>query len=48
MVKLIALIRPTTKQTLGAEGESYEQAKANVEALVPDGWELIDVRADKS
>lgn len=48
MVKLIALIRPTTKQTLGAEGESYEEAKANVAALVPVGWELIDVRADKS
>lgn len=48
MVKIIGIIRPTATQTLGAEGESYEEAKANVAELVPDGWELIDVRADKS
>ncbi|WP_156479768.1 hypothetical protein [Pseudoclavibacter helvolus] len=48
MVKIIGVIRPTATQPLGAEGESYEEAKANVAELVPDGWELIDVRADKS
>lgn len=48
MVKLIAVIRSTARDTLHGEGDSYEEAKADVAAKVPDGWELMDVRADKS
>lgn len=47
-MKIYAVIRPTETKTLRGEGESYEAAKADVAAQVPEGWELIDVRADKS
>ncbi|WP_181059365.1 hypothetical protein [Pseudoclavibacter sp. AY1H1] len=48
MIKLIAVIRPTTTETLHAEGESYEEAKAKVAEMVPEGWELTSVKSDRS
>lgn len=43
MVKLSGTIRPTQTQHVEAEGDSYEEAKATLEASVPEGWQLITI-----
>lgn len=45
MVKVIAVIRPVASETIEAEGDSYEEAKAKIEAMVPEGYELLSVRS---
>lgn len=45
MVKVIAVIRPVASETIEAEADSYEEAKANIEAMVPDGYELLSIRS---
>lgn len=47
MVKVIAVIRPVASETIEAEGDSYEEAKAKIEAMVPEGYELLSVRSAK-
>lgn len=47
MVKVIAVIRPVASETIEAEADSYEAAKAKIEAMVPEGYELLSVRSAK-
>ncbi|WP_424462852.1 hypothetical protein [Pseudoclavibacter helvolus] len=47
-MKLIAVIRPKTSESFTVEAESYEAARLEAESRVPDGYELVSVRADKS
>lgn len=47
-MKLIAVIRPKVTESFTVEAESYEAARLEAEARVPDGYELVSVRADKS
>ncbi|WIB72620.1 hypothetical protein [Curtobacterium sp. MCBD17_026] len=46
-VKVKATIRSTETRELEAEGESYEAARAALDAQVPDGWQLTGYRTDK-
>lgn len=43
MVKIIGTIRPVEQRTIEAEAESYEKAREDLFAQVPEGWELIKV-----
>lgn len=42
-MKLTATIRPTETRTLQAEAGDYETAKAQIEAQVPEGWQILQV-----
>jgi len=44
MTKIIGIIRPSTTQEIVAEGDDYPAAKAALDALLPEGFELIAVR----
>lgn len=47
VVKLSGTIRPTQTEKISAEGESYEEAKAALEAQVPEGWQLLQVLTER-
>jgi hypothetical protein len=42
-MNLTAIIRRTETRTLQAEGGDYETAKAQIEAQVPEGWQILQV-----
>lgn len=44
-MKLAVVIRPTETQTIEVEGESFEAARAKIDAAVPEGWQALSVRA---
>ncbi|WP_448812062.1 hypothetical protein [Agromyces bauzanensis] len=46
MVKVVAVIRPTNTERVEAEGDDYASARAAVDALVPEGWEVISYRQE--
>ena len=41
MVKVIGVIRPQDTQEIAAEAVTYEDAKRAVDALVPEGFDLL-------
>jgi len=43
-VKLVATIRTTETSELEAEGDDYSALKAQLEAMVPDGFQMLSVR----
>jgi hypothetical protein len=43
VVKVVGIIQPVETRELSAEGESYVDAKAAIEAQVPEGWRLLQV-----
>ncbi|WP_199921763.1 hypothetical protein [Psychromicrobium lacuslunae] len=46
-MRIEALIRPTETRALEAEADDYETALSAVEAQVPDGWQMIQIRRAK-
>jgi hypothetical protein len=43
VVKVVGIIQPVETKELSAEGESYADARAAIEAQVPEGWRLLQV-----
>lgn len=41
MTKLVGIIRSAERRTLEAEAPEYEDVRAELEAQVPEGWEII-------
>lgn len=46
-VKLIGVIRSKELQTIEVEATSFEEARPQLAALVPEGWELQHIRTEK-
>jgi hypothetical protein len=46
-MKLTGMIRPTATQELVAEGVDLADARANLDALIPDGHELVQAHNRK-
>jgi len=46
-VKVIGVIRSTQTQTIEIEAASYEEGRAQLDAQVPEGWQLQSVRTEK-
>ncbi len=46
-VKLIGVIRSKETRTIEVEAPSVHDGRAELEALVPEGWELQLIRAEK-
>ena len=46
-MKSIGIIRPIATDTITAEGDTYDQARAALEASVPEGFHLIAVRYEQ-
>ena len=46
-MKLIGVIRSKELQTIEVEAGSYEEARPQLDALVPEGWELQHIRQEK-
>jgi hypothetical protein len=42
-MKLTATIRPTKTRTLQTEAGDYETARAQIEAQVPEGWQILQI-----
>ena len=47
VVKLSGTMRPIQTETINAEGDSYESARAALEAQVPEGWQLLQVLTER-
>lgn len=47
MIKVVGTIRPVEKQQIRAEADSYEEAKAALDAQVPEGWELLSIITER-
>lgn len=47
MVKVVGKIQPYEVQEIRAEGADYEEAKAALEASVPEGWRLISITTER-
>jgi hypothetical protein len=43
VVKVVGIIQPVETKELSAEGESYADARAALEAQVPEGWRLLQI-----
>lgn len=43
-MKLVATIRTSATQEIEAEGDDYTAVKAQLEAMVPDGFQMLSVR----
>ena len=43
-MKSIGIIRPSERTTITAEGATYTEAKAALEAATPEGFALIAMR----
>lgn len=46
-MKLIGVIRSKELKTIEVEGASMEDARPQIDALVPEGWELQHIRIEK-
>jgi hypothetical protein len=46
-MKSIGIIRPAQTETITAEGDTFDEAKAALEAVVPEGWQLLAVRYER-
>ena len=42
-MKITATIRPTETRTLTVEAADYETGKAQIEAQVPEGWQILQI-----
>lgn len=47
MIKLAGTIQPMEKRQIKAEGVDYEEARAALDAAVPEGWQLISIITDR-
>jgi hypothetical protein len=46
-VKIIGVIRSKELKTIEVEGASMEDARKQLDALVPEGWQLQHIRTEK-
>lgn len=46
-MKVIGVIRSTQTQTIEIEAASYEEGRAQLDAQIPEGWQLQSVRTEK-
>lgn len=46
-MKVIGVIRSKETQTIEVEAASYEEGRAQLDAQVPEGWQLQSVRSEK-
>jgi hypothetical protein len=44
VVKVVGIIQPVETKELSAEGDTYAEAKAAIEAQVPEGWRLLQIK----
>jgi hypothetical protein len=42
-VKVQGIVRPTETREITVEAENYEAARAELEAQVPEGWQLLSL-----
>lgn len=42
-MNLTAIIRPPETRTIRAEAGDYETARAQIEAQVPEGWQILRI-----
>jgi hypothetical protein len=42
-MKITATIRPTETRTITVEAEDYETGKTELEAQVPEGWQILQI-----
>ncbi|MBF4459518.1 hypothetical protein [Pseudoclavibacter sp. VKM Ac-2867] len=47
MTKLVGMIRSAERRTLEGEAAEYEDVRAELEAQVPEGWEIIQFQTAK-
>jgi hypothetical protein len=47
MVKVVGVIQPYETKEIRADGGDYEDAKAALEAQVPEGWRLISIMTER-
>lgn len=47
MVKVVGVIQPFETKEIRAEGSEYEEARAALQAQVPEGWRLISVMTER-
>ena len=47
MVKVVGVIQPFETKEIRAEGEGYEEAKAALQARVPEGWRLVSIKTER-
>ena len=46
-VKVIGTLRSTETKTIEIEAASYEEGRAQLDAQIPEGWQLQNVRTEK-
>ncbi len=46
-MRVIGTIRSTTTDRITVEADTYEQTRAQLQAQVPEGHELIAIRVDR-
>ena len=46
-MKVTGTMRRNETKELVSEADSYEQARADLESQVPEGWELIQILVDR-
>ncbi|AHB31638.1 hypothetical protein ArV2_gp27 [Arthrobacter phage vB_ArS-ArV2] len=46
-MKVIGVIRSKETQTIEIEATSYEEGRAQMDAQIPEGWELQTIRTEK-
>lgn len=46
-MRVIGTIRPSTTERLTAEADTYEQARDELMAKIPEGYDLIALRVDR-
>lgn len=46
-MKLIGVIRTKETSTIEVEAASYEEGRLAIEALVPEGYQLLHIRTEK-
>lgn len=47
-MRVIGTIRSTATEQIVVDGDDYQQARAKLEAQIPEGHELISIRTDSS
>jgi len=47
-MRLVGVIRPDETKEISAEGDTYDEAKAALEAALPAGWQLLAITQDRS
>ena len=45
-MKVIGVIRSKETQTIEVEASSYEEGRAQLDAQIPEGWQLQSVRTE--